>query len=244
MRFQTPLKPAVLLRRYKRFLADVRLESGEEVTAHCPNPGAMLGLDAPGSRIWVEPNDNPRRKLDYAWRLSRMPDGGWVGIDTSLPNRLVAEALREGAIPELSDYSEIRPEQRYGEKSRVDFLLRQKGLPDLYLEVKNAHLCRQPGLAEFPDCVTARGARHLQDLAQMVAQGHRAVLLFVVQRDDCQRFAVAADLDPAYGRAYDAARAAGVEVLCYDTRIAPERLVLGAPLPLEAPRCEGAGDSS
>lgn len=230
MRFQTPLVPATLLRRYKRFLADIRLQDGREVTAHCPNPGAMLGLNAPGSRILVEPNDDPRRKLGWAWRLTDLGKGHWAGIDTGVPNRIVAEALAKGAIPALAAYGTIRPEVRYGTKSRVDFLLTQPGLPDLYLEVKNVHLCRRPGLAEFPDCVTARGARHLAELAAMVAQGHRAMLLYVVQRTDCTAVEVAADLDPVYAQAYHSAIEGGVEVLCLDTMITPEIITLGQPV--------------
>lgn len=226
MRFQTPLVRATLLRRYKRFLADIRLEDGREVTAHCPNPGAMLGLNTPGQPILVEPNDDPRRKLGWAWRLSDLGEGHWAGIDTALPNRLVAEALAQGAIPALAEYETVRPEVRYGERSRVDFLLSGGGLPDLYLEVKNVHLCRRPGLAEFPDCVTARGARHLAELGRMVAQGHRAMLLYVVQRTDCAAVELAADLDPAYAAAYFQAIGDGVEVLCHGTRISPLGITL------------------
>lgn len=231
MRFQTPLVPARLIRRYKRFLADIRFEDGSEAVAHCPNPGAMLGLDGAGTRIWVEPNNDPRRKLRYCWRLSELGDGHWAGIDTGLPNRIIAEALGQKTIPELAAYDRIRPEVRYGQRSRVDFLLQGEGLPDLYLEVKNAHLARRRGLAEFPDCVTQRGARHLEELADMVAEGHRAMMLYLVQRTDCEAFALAEDLDPEYARAFERARGAGVEVLCYDTQISPLDVSIRALLP-------------
>ncbi len=228
MRFQTPLVPARLLRRYKRFLADMRLDDGREVTAHCPNPGAMTGLAEPGMRCWLEPNDDPARKLKYGWRLVELAGGHMAGIDTSVPNRVVGEALRAGAIAELAGYERVRAEVKYGDRSRVDFLLSSGG-PDAYVEVKNVHLRRRGDIAEFPDAVTARGTRHLADLARVAAEGHRAVMLYLVQRTDCARFALAADIDPAYARAFAAAE--GVEVLVYGTRIDTAGVQLGAPLP-------------
>lgn len=236
MRFPSPLVPARLVRRYKRFLADVVLEAdGREVTVHCPNPGAMLGLADPGARVWVEPSTDSRRKLGYGWRLVELADGHLAGIDTAVPNRVVGEALRAGAVPALAGYASVRPEQRYGRASRVDFLLSGPGLPDAYVEVKNVHLRREGDLAEFPDCVTARGARHLAELADMVAGGARAVMLYIVQRTDCSRLALARDLDPAYGRAFDAARSAGVEAICHATRIDTDGVTLGATLPVNEP---------
>ncbi|MBL3579048.1 DNA/RNA nuclease SfsA, partial [Rhodovulum visakhapatnamense] len=188
MRFQRPLVPGRLIRRCKRFLADVRLEDGAEVTAHCPNSGAMLGLTDPGLRVWLEPNDDPRRKLGFSWRLAELPGGHWAGVDAGFANRVVAEALAEGRVPALPGHGRVRPEVRYAARSRVDFLLSAAGQPDTYLEVKNVHLRREGDRAEFPDCVTARGARHMRDLARMVAAGHRAAVLFLVQRTDCARF--------------------------------------------------------
>lgn len=233
MRFPTPLIPARLIRRYKRFLADAVLEEdGREVTVHCPNPGAILGLADEGMRIWLEPNDDPRKKLKYGWRLVELDGGHMAGIDTAVPNRVVKEALEARAIPELSGYDVVRPEVRYGRESRVDFLLTGEGQPDTYVEVKNAHLRRNSDCCEFPDCVTARGARHLEELAGMVAEGHRAVMLYLVQRTDCARFALARDLDPGYGAAFDAARDAGVEVLCYGTEITTGGVDLGVPVTL------------
>lgn len=214
MRFQTQLVPARLIRRYKRFLADCVLEGGEEITAHCPNPGSMLGLADPGTKLWLEPNSDPKKKLKYGLRLVESPEGELICVDTSAANRIIAEALAQGQIPDLAGYSGHRPEAPYGQNSRVDFLLTQPGLPDLYLEVKSVTLSRSAGLAEFPDSVTARGAKHLRDLTQMVQAGHRAMMLFLVQRGDCQRLALARDIDPAYGAAFDAATRAGVETLC------------------------------
>ncbi|WP_026987160.1 DNA/RNA nuclease SfsA [Fodinicurvata fenggangensis] len=232
MKFSAPLHKAHLLRRYKRFLADVVLEGQDEATVvHCPNPGSMMGLDKPESPVWLSWNDTGKRKHPYTWEISKA-DGDLVGINTNLPNRLVTEALEEGLIPELSAYDGIRREVRYGEKSRVDFLLQGEHLPDCYLEVKNVHLMRTAGLAEFPDSVTARGSRHLQELMQMVKNGHRAVMLFVVQRMDCTSFCPAADIDPVYANTFRDAINAGVEILCYDCEITTKQITIRQPLPL------------
>jgi sugar fermentation stimulation protein A len=208
MQFDAPLLRGTLIKRYKRFLADVTLDGGVDVTAHCANPGAMTGVGQPGDTVWLEPNDDPKRKLKHSWKLTERPGGHWIGIDTGIPNRIVREALAARALPEFAMYSGVRPEAAYGTRSRVDFLLTEPGLPDLYLEVKNVHLRRAGTLAEFPDCVTARGTKHLHELAAMAAQGARAAMLFVVQRTDCDAVDLAADIDPAYAAAYDRALAA------------------------------------
>ncbi len=242
MRFQTELIPARLIRRYNRFLTDAELETtGEVVRAHCPNPGSMMGLKEPGLRIWLEPNDDPKKKLKYGWRLVELDDGHWSGIDTSVPNRVVGEALRAGAIAEVADYADIRAEVKYGTNSRVDFLCRSEGLPDAYVEVKNVHLRRDADWAEFPDSVTTRGAKHLSELSKMVSAGHRAIMLYLVQRTDCARLRMAADLDPGYAAAFDAARAAGVEMLCYGTVIDKGGVAIGSALPID-PALQSAAD--
>ncbi|MDQ2859513.1 MAG: DNA/RNA nuclease SfsA [Pseudomonadota bacterium] len=209
-----PLAHGRLAARYKRFFADVVLDDGRAVTAHCPNPGAMLGLNTPGLGVWISPATGAKRKL--AWTLELVEaDGGLVGINTMLPNALTAEALAADAIPELAGYAVHRREVRYGEASRVDFLLTHPERAPCWLEVKNCHLRREGSLAEFPDCVAARSARHLRELTARVVAGERAVQLFVIQRTDCDRFAACADLDPAYAAGLIAAAKAGVEVLCY-----------------------------
>jgi sugar fermentation stimulation protein A len=230
MRFPRPLVPAVLLRRYKRFLADVRLMDGTVTTAHCANPGAMLGVSSEGAEVWLLPSADPRRSLAWSWELVRIGNH-LVGINTGRPNALAEEAIAQGRIPALSGYATARREVAYGRQSRVDLLLAGPGRPICYVEVKNVHL-RRGDLAEFPDCVTARGARHLAELADMAAAGHRAVMLYVVQRGDCRGFRIAADLDPVYDMAFREARAAGVEALCYACEVGLDGIEIGRPLPL------------
>lgn len=226
MEFDTSLIPATLIRRYKRFLADVTLNDGREVTAHVANPGSMLGMKDEGLRVWLEPNDDPKRKLKYSWKLAKLENGTLIGVDTSLPNKIVSEALHDNAIPELI-YKNIRPEVKYGENSRIDFLLTEEGKPDCYLEVKSVTLSRIQGLAEFPDSVTKRGAKHMGELARMVTADHRAAVLYLVQRNDIDRFSVAGDIDPEYAQQFSKARDAGVEVYCYGTNLSPSGISLG-----------------
>jgi sugar fermentation stimulation protein A len=240
MRFSSELVPATLLRRYKRFLADVELVDGSVTTVHVANPGGMIGLQAPGSRVWLSRSPNAKRKLPYSWELVEVDFGGGpelVGVNTAHPNRLVAEALAAGIVSELAGYASIRREVGYGAgafggASRIDFLLEGEGRPPCYLEIKNVHLMRRPGLADFPDSVTARGARHLDELAAMAAAGARAVMLYVVQIGSAETFSLARDIDPVYGRAFDRARAAGVEALAWRCRLTPQGIDLMQPIPV------------
>lgn len=235
MKLPQGLVPATLIRRYKRFLADVELADGSVITAHVANPGAMTGLQAPGAKVWLSLSPSKTRKLPYSWELVEADFGNGpelVGVNTIHPNAIVAEALADGAIPELAGYATIRREVKYGAASRVDFLLEHPDRPPCYVEVKNVHLMRTRDLAEFPDSVTARGARHLEELAAMVALGARAVLLFVVQIGSSQRVAVARDIDPTYGRAFDRAHAAGVETLAYGCKIGHDSIVLAGKIPV------------
>ncbi len=236
MRFQQPLTPATLLRRYKRFLADVVLPDGSEITVHVANPGAMTGLAAPGSRVWLSKSDNPARKLAYSWELVEADFGGGaelVGVNTGHPNNVVAEAITAGLVPEIAGYASVRREVKYGKNSRVDFVLESSGKPACYVEVKNVHLMRSLGLAEFPDSKTVRGAKHLDELAAMVAAGSRALMLFLIQIGSATRFALARDIDPVYGAAFDRARAAGVEALAYRCTIGQDAISLSGPVPIK-----------
>jgi sugar fermentation stimulation protein A len=229
MRFSAPLKPARLIKRYKRFLADVALEDGGEVTAHCPNPGSMMGLKDPGMRCWVSVHDTPRRKLKYALELVEA-DGALVAMNTQNPNTIAEEAIAAGRIDPLTGYESIRREVKYGENSRIDLLLEDPARAPAWVEVKNCHLMRTPGLAEFPDSVTTRGAKHLGELIRRVEAGERAVQLFIVQRPDCNALRPARDLDPGYAQALERAAAAGVEILAYGCRIDLTGVELDAPM--------------
>jgi len=235
MRFPSPLIPATLVRRYKRFLADVVLADGEETTAHVANPGAMTGLAAPGAKVWLSRSDNPARKLRYSWELVEVDLGSGmelVGVNTAHPNPLIGEAIATGAIPELLGYGSQRREVKYGRNSRVDFLLEHQGKPSCFVEVKNVHLMRAKGLAEFPDSVTARGAKHLDELSAMAAQGSRAVMVFLVQIGSADRLALARDIDPHYGTAFDRARSQGVEAIAYRCAISAAEIAVAAAVPV------------
>lgn len=235
MRFAAPLIPATLVKRYKRFLADVLLPSGETITVHCANPGAMTGLATPGARVWLSKSANPKRKLAHGWELVEADFGTGlelVGINTGHPNGLVAEALAAARVPELAGYASMRREVKYGKNSRVDFLLEHPDRPRCYVEIKNVHLMRVTGLAEFPDSVTKRGAKHLDELADMAAAGARAVMLFPVQIGSAERLAIARDIDPAYGQAFDRARDHGVEALARRCRLAQEGIEVAEAVPI------------
>lgn len=231
MQFPDPLIKGTLIKRYKRFLADIELDGGDVVTAHCANTGSMIGVAEPGSEVWLSPARNPDRKLKFTWEMIRVGDG-LVGINTAHPNRIVEEAVRGGKIAELRDYPDVRREVKYGKNSRIDVLLQGEDRPDCYVEVKNVHLRRETA-AEFPDAVTARGAKHLREMADMVDQGARAAMMYLVQREDCDRFAVAADIDPTYAETLSEARKRGIEILCYTCRLSPEGIELNHPLPID-----------
>ena len=232
MQFPSTLQSGRLLKRYKRFLADIVLDTGEAVTAHCANPGSMMGVAPPDAPVWVSKSESKTRKLPYSWELVEV-DGGLVAINTNNPNKIGAEAIENGAISELGGYGSLRREVKYGEKSRIDILLEDgEDERPCYVEIKNVHLMRTAGLAEFPDSVTSRGAKHLSELAAMVAEGARAVMLYIVQRSDCEALSPAADLDPTYARALHAAVGAGVETLCYDCDVTTSGVRLRRALPI------------
>lgn len=233
MQFPAPLVRGTLVQRYKRFLADVTLDSGETVTAHCANPGSMIGLKTPGTEVWLSPNQNPKAKLDWRWELIRV-DRHLVGVSTAHPNAIVAAGIEAGQVTELEGYGGLRREVPYGRNSRIDILLEDENRPPCYVEVKNVNLRRIDGAfptaAEFPDAVTKRGAKHLEEMSDMVAAGCRAVMFYLVQREDCDHFRIAADIDPHYAATLDAARKSGVEAVCYTCRISLKGIELDAPL--------------
>jgi len=233
LQFPAPLIPATLIRRYKRFLADVTMPGGDVITVHVANPGAMTGLAAPGSRVWLSKSGNPNRKLAHSWELVETDLGAGpelVGVNTAHPNPLVGAALAAGAIPQFAGYSTIRREVKYGRNSRVDFLLEADGRPPCYLEIKNVHLMRRAGLAEFPDAKTERGAKHLDELGDAVAAGARAMMLYLIQIGSAERFALARDIDPKYGIAFDRARSRGVEAIALRCRISCDSIEIDRPV--------------
>ncbi|MBL4595611.1 MAG: DNA/RNA nuclease SfsA [Robiginitomaculum sp.] len=232
MKFDPPLLSGTLIQRYKRFLADVRLDDGETLTAHCANPGSMLGLVAPGNLVCLSDSQNPKRKLQMTLELVQV-DGAWVGVNTHLANKLAEAAITDGRIAPLSGYTSIHREIKYGENSRIDLLLEAEGKPSCYVEVKSVTLSRSKGLAEFPDSVTTRGTKHLGELSAQVAAGARAVQLFVVQRSDCQTFTPAADIDPVYAAALSQAKQDGVEILAMTCQISPDGIAITNPIPVE-----------
>jgi len=225
-----PLISGVLLKRYKRFLADVRLDTGEVVTAHCPNSGSMKECAEPGRPVYLSRSSNPKRKLTYTWELIRMP-GSLVGVNTLLPNRLVREAISCGRIESLQGYPKIDREVDIGSRSRIDLMLSGDGLPHCYVEVKNCTWV-EGGIAQFPDAVTERGRKHMAALQELVGRGFRAVVFFLIQRMDAQVFRPARELDPAYTAALRQAAEAGVEVLAYDVELSLDTIKIRRPLPV------------
>lgn len=238
MKFSSPLIPGTLIQRYKRFLCDVRLDTGEAITATCPNTGSMMGLTAPGAHVWLSTSDSPTRKYRHTWELIENDLGQGstlVGINTNHPNAIVTEAINAGKIDDLKGFGTLRREVKYGVNSRIDILL-EGGIGGrcCYVEIKNVHLMRKPGLAEFPDSKTERGVKHLEELATMVAEGHRACMLYLVQRSDATSFDLARDVDPVYAASFAKAKAAGVEMLCYSCRITPDEIKLDRAIPFAA----------
>ena len=237
MQLPKPLYCGTLIKRYKRFLADIRLESGEEITAHCPNPGRMTGLSDPGSRVWLSYSLNASRKLPFTLELIEA-GGGLVGVNTHHPNKIVREAIEEQKITTLNGYSSLRTEVKYGEKSRIDILLEDTNGGRCWIEIKNVHLrrdhLRSKGLAEFPDSVTARGSRHINNLADQLKMGDRSILVFVIQRMDCIDFKIAKDIDPLYYQTLQRGIEAGLEVLCFDTDISLSSISLRDSVPFSA----------
>lgn len=237
MLFDPPLQSAILIQRYKRFLADVRLPDGSQLTLHCPNTGSMLNCQVPGSRVWYSTAANPDRKYPHTWELVESPEGELIGINTGRANHLVREAIEAQRLVELRDYPVLRGEVSYGqEKSRIDLLLQgHASQPDCYVEIKNVSLGMGAGLGLFPDAVTQRGQKHLRELMQVRAAGLRAVLLFCVQHTGIAELRPADAIDPEYGMLLREASAQGVELLAYAASLAPGEITLAARLPVVLP---------
>jgi len=236
MKFDPPLIRGRLIRRYKRFLADVELDSGEVITATCANTGSMKGLVEPGAIVWLSTSESQTRKYRHTWELVEH-DGGRgstiVGINTNHPNRLVADAIAAGRIASLKGYAVLRREVKYGQNSRIDILLEDPVKGRCYVEIKNVHFLRTPGLAEFPDSITSRGAKHLEEMTNMIRAGHRAVMLYLVQRADATQMTFARDIDRDYGEAFDLASANGVEAIAYRCTLDPSGIALNRKIPLK-----------
>jgi sugar fermentation stimulation protein A len=232
MRFKGPLTRGKLIKRYKRFLADVLLDTGETVTAACPNTGSMLGLTDAGNSVWLSRSESLTRKYPHTWELVEIPDIGLVGINTGQPNHIVTEAITQGKIAGLEGYATLRNEVKYGQNSRIDILLEDAALPPCYVEIKNVHFFRKPGLAEFPDCVTKRGAKHLVELSNMVNAGARAVMVYLIQCQNPSRFGLADDKDRTYFNEFRNARDAGVEALALTCNVSTSEITVDRAIPV------------
>ena len=229
MKFEFPLVPGILIQRYKRFLADIKLDDGSIITAHCPNSGSMMNLKKPGNKVYVWDSKNPKRKLQYTWELVEA-DGVLVGINTNRPNYLVKEAIENGVIEELQGYKTIKTEVKYGKKSRLDIYLKNDN-QECFVEVKNVTLTKKE-VACFPDAVTARGAKHLNELLHIVKNGNRGVVCFVIQRMDVTSFEPATEIDPTFSKTLQIVASQGVEVLAYQTKISLNRIEIIKKLPV------------
>ena len=234
MIFEPPLVSGTLIKRYKRFLADIALDDGNQITASVPNTGSMLGLTTPGSTVWLSVNNDGKRKYAHSLQLVEA-DNTVVGVNTGLPNKLVREAIEAGQIADLGSYQTIKQEQKYGENSRIDFLLEDPKHGKAFVEVKNVHFVRSQNLAEFPDSVTSRGAKHLRELSDMVRQGHRGIMVYLVQRSDCERFKLCRDLDETYCNAFDLAIKVGVEAFAIRCQVNSKAIVPEKLIPIDEP---------
>jgi sugar fermentation stimulation protein A len=237
MRIDAPLLEGRFLRRYKRFFADVELDDGTVVTAHCPNTGSLAGCKLEGAPAWLRDSQDEKRKLRYSWQAIRVGDS-WVNVDTNLPNRAVRAWIEGGKLAELDGYSSIRPEVKYGTNSRIDLLLEDSARPPCYVEVKNTTLA-EAGVAMFPDAVTSRGLKHLGELIEVVRSGARAVQFFFVSRNDVESFRPADSIDPQYAEGLREAASKGVEVLAWSTQVRRDSLRPGRQLPVELGAARG-----
>jgi sugar fermentation stimulation protein A len=228
MRFETPLQAATLIKRYKRFLADVTTDEGKELTVYCPNTGSMRGCSTPGSRVMLSTSSNLKRKYPQTLEMVQENDT-WIGVNTGLTNSLVAEAIVEGRIHELQNIDKVTREISVSKSSRLDLLL-ERGEEKIYVEIKNCSLV-EDGWAMFPDAVTARGTKHLKELVKLVEQGHHGIIFFCIQRMDGERFRPAVHIDPLYAETLTEVSKKGVQVLAYQTEIGPESIIVNKQIP-------------
>jgi len=226
MKFSNKLIKAKFVKRYKRFFSDHILEDGKLVTAHCPNTGAMTGVAKEGITSWLSPSNNPKRKLKWTWELTQ-ENNTIVGVNTHNPNKIIQEAINNNEIKELLNYKTLKREVSYGSNSRIDIFLQDEKKIDCYVEIKNVHLSREKGIAEFPDGITSRGTKHLKELAHVAQSGCRAVMLYLIQRNDCNFFKIAKDIDKEYAKEFINALNAGVEVICVDTILNTNGISIG-----------------
>ena len=226
MKFSNKLIKAKFVKRYKRFFSDHILEDGKLVTAHCPNTGAMTGVAKEGITSWLSPSNNPKRKLKWTWELTQ-ENNTIVGVNTHSPNKIIQEAINNNEIKELLNYKTLKREVKYGTNSKIDIFLQDEKKADCYVEIKNVHLSRKKGIAEFPDGITSRGTKHLKELAHVVQSGCRAVMLYLIQRNDCNFFKIAVDIDEVYAKEFINALNAGVEIICIDTILNTNGISIG-----------------
>ena len=231
MKFSNNLIKAKFIKRYKRFFSDHILENGQVVTAHCPNTGAMTGVAKEGITSWLSESNDPKRKLKWTWELTQENDT-IVGVNTHNPNKIIQEAINNNKIKELLNYKTLKREVKYGVNSKIDIFLQDENKVNCYVEIKNVHLSREKGLAEFPDGITSRGTKHLKELAIVAKNGDRAVMLYLIQRNDCSYFKIAEDIDIEYGKAFIDALNAGVEVICIDTILNTSEINIGKKIKL------------
>ena len=231
MKFSNNLIKAKFIKRYKRFFSDHILENGQVVTAHCPNTGAMTGVAKEGITSWLSESNDPKRKLKWTWELTQENDI-IVGVNTHNPNKIIQEAINNKKIKELLNYKILKREVKYGVNSKIDIFLQDENKVNCYVEIKNVHLSREKGLAEFPDGITSRGTKHLKELANVAKDGDRAVMLYLIQRNDCNYFKIAEDIDIEYGKAFIDALNAGVEVICIDTILNISEINIGKKIKL------------
>lgn len=231
MKFDKKIIEATILKRYKRFLSDIQLSDGTIVNAHVPNTGSMKTCWEEGWKVLITHSDDPKRKLKYTLECTHNNET-YICVNTSLPNKIVKEALLEKLIPEVEQYKTVKPEQKIFD-SRIDFLLQQEGLEDCYIEVKNVTLLGENRIALFPDSVSTRGQKHLQDLVKIKKAGHRAIMFYLVNRDDVDSFSPAKEIDPKYAALLKEAQDNGVEILVYQTKITPEEIIIKKKLPIK-----------